>query len=101
MFAGDVAYVVTTKEQVRTLSLFGHEEPEATRIVIAGGGNIGLYVAQALEQRQINTRRAKSSSRSKERAVSRLPTSCAARWCCTAAHSTRRLLMKPTSRTPT
>ncbi len=47
MFAGDLAYVVTTREQVqRTLSLFGHEEPDATRVVIAGGGNIGLYVAQ-------------------------------------------------------
>src|SRR5690606_18086844 len=35
LIAGDMAYVVTTKEQVRrTLGLFGHEETEATRIVI-------------------------------------------------------------------
>ncbi|MBA3446774.1 MAG: Trk system potassium transporter TrkA, partial [Pseudaminobacter sp.] len=40
LIAGDLAYVVTTKDQVRrTLGLFGHEEQEATRIVIAGGGN--------------------------------------------------------------
>ena len=54
---GDMAYVVTTKEQVRrTLTLFGHDEQEATRIVIAGGGNIGLYVAEAIEQRQSRTK---------------------------------------------
>ena len=89
LIAGDVAYVVTTKEQVRrTLGLFGHEEQEATKIVIAGGGNIGLYVARTIEQR-------KSKSRVKiieqgrgyyERVPSGVgaagpPTSCAARWC--------------------
>ena len=57
LIAGDLAYVVTTKDQVRrTLGLFGHEEQEATRIVIAGGGNIGLHVARTLEQRQTRTR---------------------------------------------
>ena len=69
LLAGDIAYVVTTKEQVRrTLGLFGHEETEATRIVIAGGGNIGLYVARALEQRQIRTR-VKLIENTRERAV--------------------------------
>ena len=57
LMAGDLAYVVTTKDQVRrTLGLFGHDETEATRIVIAGGGNIGLYVARALEQKQSRTK---------------------------------------------
>ncbi|GAA4114283.1 Trk system potassium transporter TrkA [Aminobacter aganoensis] len=57
LVAGDLAYVVTTKEQVRrTLGLFGHEEQEATRIVIAGGGNIGLYVARTIEKRQSRTK---------------------------------------------
>jgi trk system potassium uptake protein TrkA len=57
LVTGDIAYVVTSKDQVRrTLGLFGHEEQEATRIVIAGGGNIGLYVARALEQRQSRTK---------------------------------------------
>jgi len=57
LVAGDLAYVVTTKDQVRrTLGLFGHEEQEATRIVVAGGGNIGLHVARTLEQRQSRTR---------------------------------------------
>jgi trk system potassium uptake protein TrkA len=55
--AGDMAYVVVSRDQVRrTLGLFGHEEPEATRIVIAGGGNIGVYIARAIEARQVRTK---------------------------------------------
>jgi trk system potassium uptake protein TrkA len=66
---GDLAYVVARRDQVRrTLGIFGHEEPEANRVVIAGGGNIGLYVARALEQRQSNTK-IKMIEASRERAV--------------------------------
>ncbi|HTV69176.1 MAG TPA: Trk system potassium transporter TrkA [Rhizobiaceae bacterium] len=69
LFAGDLAYVLTTKEQVRrTLGLFGHEEQEANRIVIAGGGNIGLHVARTLEQRQ-SRHRVKMIESTRERAV--------------------------------
>jgi trk system potassium uptake protein len=69
LVTGDLAYVVTSKDQVRrTLGLFGHEEQEATRIVIAGGGNIGLYVARALEQRQSRTK-VKIIEHTRERAV--------------------------------
>lgn len=47
---GDDAYFAADKSQVvRTLKIFGHEEQQARRIVIAGGGNIGLYVARAIE----------------------------------------------------
>ena len=57
LHAGDLAYVVAAKEHVRrTLGLFGHNEEEATRIVIAGGGNIGLYVARTIENRKGRTR---------------------------------------------
>lgn len=57
MFSGDIAYVASIKSQIhRTLALFGHEEPEATRIVIAGGGNIGLHVAQTIEAKQPKTK---------------------------------------------
>lgn len=57
LLTGDLAYVVCEKSQVRrTLSLFGHEEKEAARIVIAGGGNIGLFVAKAIEEFQPRTR---------------------------------------------
>jgi trk system potassium uptake protein TrkA len=52
METGDLVYVVTAKERVRRLmKLFGHDEPEASRVVIAGGGNIGLFVASALEKK--------------------------------------------------
>ncbi|RIK88403.1 MAG: Trk system potassium transporter TrkA [Hyphomicrobiales bacterium] len=57
LLAGDLAYVVAARDHVRrTLGLFGHDEQEATRIVIAGGGNIGLYVARTIENRKGRTR---------------------------------------------
>ena len=57
MVAGDIAYVVAERSHVRrTLGLFGHEEPEASRIVIVGGGNIGFYVAQQMEQRNFGAK---------------------------------------------
>ncbi|NRG18769.1 Trk system potassium transporter TrkA [Rhizobiales bacterium] len=65
----DLVYIVARRDQVRrTLSIFGHEEPEANRVVIAGGGNIGLYVARALEQRQTKAK-VKLIEHSRERAV--------------------------------
>jgi len=69
LMAGDLAYVVAAKEQVRrTLGLFGHDEQEATRIVIAGGGNIGLYVARQIEARKGRTK-VKIIEAGRERAV--------------------------------
>lgn len=57
LLAGDIAYFVAQSEQVnRTLSIFGHDEPPAQRIVIGGGGNIGLYVARELERRNPKAR---------------------------------------------
>ncbi|MBP0615193.1 Trk system potassium transporter TrkA [Jiella mangrovi] len=57
MVPGDVAYVVAEKGHVRrALGLFGHEEPEAGRIVIVGGGNIGYFVAQQIETRSIGAK---------------------------------------------
>ena len=69
MLAGDLAYVVARRDRVRrTLNIFGHEEPTASRIVIVGGGNIGLYVAQAIEQRQAGAR-VKVVEASRDRAI--------------------------------
>ena len=57
MMVGDLAYVVVQRTKVRrTLTIFGHEEPDASRICIVGGGNIGVYVARKLEERQSNVR---------------------------------------------
>ncbi|MEX6507811.1 Trk system potassium transporter TrkA [Jiella sp. M17.18] len=57
MVPGDVAYVVAERSHVRrTLGLFGHEEPEAGRIVVVGGGNIGFYVASQIERRNLGTK---------------------------------------------
>ncbi|MBL1405594.1 MAG: Trk system potassium transporter TrkA [Hyphomicrobiales bacterium] len=48
---GDLAYVITERSQVRrTLGIFGKEKPEAGRIIIAGGGNIGVYLASRIEE---------------------------------------------------
>jgi trk system potassium uptake protein TrkA len=48
---GDLAYVICERQQSRrTLGIFGKEKPEAGRIVIAGGGNIGLYLARRIEE---------------------------------------------------
>ncbi len=50
MMEGDEVYfVVDTAHVDRALSAFGREDQEARRIVIFGGGNIGLFLAQQLE----------------------------------------------------
>ena len=47
---GDEAFLVTASEDTeRTLKIFGHEEREARRIVIVGGGNIGFEVAKSID----------------------------------------------------
>ncbi len=51
MFPGDEVYFIVEAGQIaRAMSAFGHEEPEARRVVIIGGGNIGLCLAEELER---------------------------------------------------
>ncbi len=51
MLAGDEIFFIADREHVsRALSLFGHEEKEARRVIIVGGGNIGLFLAESLER---------------------------------------------------
>ncbi len=66
---GDDVYLILPANLVpRTLKIFGHEEVQARRIVIAGGGNIGEFVARAIDQREPNVRVKIIESR-RERAV--------------------------------
>ena len=66
---GDVAYVVSEREQARrTLGIFGKERPEAGRIIIAGGGNIGLYLSKRIEE-LMPTAKVRVIERSKDVAV--------------------------------
>ena len=68
MQAGDLVYVIGDQEQaVRVLGLFGHEEAPPGHVVIAGGGNIGLYVARKLEERDAKVR-VRIIEKSRERA---------------------------------
>ncbi len=47
---GDSVYfVVDSEKQDRALAAFGHDEQEARRLVIFGGGNIGMFLAEELE----------------------------------------------------
>ncbi|MFV0514022.1 MAG: Trk system potassium transporter TrkA [Jhaorihella sp.] len=50
LFAGDDCYVFCHIEDVsRTLEIFGKKQKKQERVVIVGGGNVGLEVAQTLE----------------------------------------------------
>jgi trk system potassium uptake protein TrkA len=52
LFVGDQIYVFAHVEDVnRTLEIFGKATKKQERIVIVGGGNVGLAVARALETR--------------------------------------------------
>ncbi|MDH5489611.1 MAG: Trk system potassium transporter TrkA [Rhodospirillaceae bacterium] len=51
LLSGDSVYfVVDSEQQERALSAFGHEETEARRIVIFGGGNVGMFLAEEIEE---------------------------------------------------
>ena len=51
LFVGDDCYVFTHVDDVpRTLEVFGKTEKKQDRVVIVGGGNVGLEVAEALEK---------------------------------------------------
>ncbi len=52
MLAGDdVYFVAETAHLTRAMAAFGHEEKEARRVIIVGGGNIGLSLAEIVEEK--------------------------------------------------
>ena len=57
LFARDLIYVFSHSEDVnRTLEVFGKKTKKQERIIIIGGGNVGLAVARALESRSDRVR---------------------------------------------
>src|SRR3546814_4467945 len=79
MRAGDEGYVgADTRHLSRTMAAVGHEEKEARRVIIIGGGNIGLNLAHAVEKNQpqvnlkvieVDKRRAEEVAQSLQRTV--------------------------------
>ncbi len=68
LFEGDQIYVISHTEDVnRTLEIFGKEIVRQDRVVIIGGGNVGLSVARTLENR-VHRVRAKIIERNRGRA---------------------------------
>jgi trk system potassium uptake protein TrkA len=54
MMAGDDVYFVADSRHLgRALAAFGHEEPEARRIIIVGGGNIGQFLGRLIEDENL------------------------------------------------
>lgn len=45
----DVYFVVETGHVSRAMAAFGYDEPEARRLLICGGGNVALLLAQEIE----------------------------------------------------
>ena len=51
LFSGDQVYVFSTiSDRQRTLEIFGKDMKRGSRLIIVGGGNVGLNVAKNLEQ---------------------------------------------------
>ena len=55
LFSGDQVYVFSTiTDRQRTLEIFGKDIKRVNRLIIVGGGNVGLNVAKTLEQTNRN-----------------------------------------------
>lgn len=57
LLEGDELYFVCDDKYVKSaMQLFGHEEREARRIILIGGGNVGLFLATQLELEEEGTK---------------------------------------------
>ncbi len=71
---GDTAYVAVLKAHAHRLnSIFNRPETEMRRVVVVGGGNVGLYVAAGLEkQSDVRVRVIEADIKQAEQGVSKL-----------------------------
>lgn len=71
---GDTAYVAVLKAHSHRLnSIFNRPESDMRRVVVVGGGNVGLYVAKGLEQQQsVRVRVIEADVRQAEKAAAEL-----------------------------
>ena len=75
LFVGDDCYVFTHRDDIaRTMEIFGKKATKQERVVLVGGGNVGLAVAQALEGdfRRIRTKVIEKNRHCAERAAEAL-----------------------------
>jgi len=75
LFARDEIYVIMHKDDIRrTLEIFGKSLRKQERVVLIGGGNVGLTVAMELEKRaqRIRVKMIERDRRSAERAAEAL-----------------------------
>lgn len=57
MLPGDDVYFICDSEHLgRAMAAFGHEEEEGRSVIIAGGGNIGLTLAEEIESEHAGVR---------------------------------------------
>ncbi|HBT00167.1 Trk system potassium transporter TrkA [Salipiger marinus] len=75
LFEGDSCYVLVHAEDIhRTMEIFGKAQRKQERVVVLGGGNVGLAVARALEGRadRIRAKVIEKDRRAAERAADAL-----------------------------
>ncbi len=75
LFVGDSCYVFTHRDDIaRTMEIFGKRNSSQERIVMVGGGNVGLTVAEALEggTRRVRTKIIEKNRKCAERAAEAL-----------------------------
>ena len=75
LFVGDACYVFCHRDDIpRTLEIFGKTTSKLERVVLVGGGNVGLAVAQNLEARgkRVRTKMIEKNRRIAERAAEAL-----------------------------
>lgn len=70
----DVYFVIDSSQVMRAMAVFGHEGTEARRLLIFGGGNIGLFLAGSIEKKHpwVNVKIIESNKERAETVAGRL-----------------------------